>query len=195
MATQLMPPLTEKDKARFWKRVHVSGPEECWPWLGYTDKGGYGTFTLGRKTSPRRCHRVAWEITSGKIPSGLCILHRCDNPTCCNSAHLWVGTKGENNTDRAIKGRSSTGAEHYARRHPERLARGEASGAKRHPERLARGAASGAVKASRFSECDIREIRKLSNEGMRHHIIAERFRVCRQQVSKICLFKAWKHVS
>ena len=50
-------------------------------------------------------NRYAWTITSGPIPAGLLVLHRCDNPPCCNPKHLFLGTKLDNARDRASKGR------------------------------------------------------------------------------------------
>ena len=53
-------------------------------------------------------HRIAWVIHNGKIPKGLCVLHHCDNPSCCNPKHLFVGTVRDNNIDCALKDRYSS---------------------------------------------------------------------------------------
>jgi hypothetical protein len=115
---------------RFWPRVDTSGgPDACWPWLGGSHGFGYGHFWINGRTT--LAHRVAWELTRGPVPAGLCVLHDCpdgDNPACCNPAHLWLGDKGVNNTDRAVKGRSATGARNGGRTHPERVPRGERNG-------------------------------------------------------------------
>ena len=90
---------------RFWKRVDVRGPDECWPWLAGTTEKGYGVF-WPRKGRPEGAHRVAWELSSTEpIPDGLDVMHSCDNPPCCNPAHLKPGTSSENHWDASSKGR------------------------------------------------------------------------------------------
>lgn len=91
---------------RFWAKVDRRGPDECWPWTGYCKETGYGR--LGMKGAQgRRAHRVAYELATGIVPGSACVLHRCDNPPCCNPAHLRLGTQLENIADREAKGRSA----------------------------------------------------------------------------------------
>jgi hypothetical protein len=68
-----------------------------------------------------RAHRVAWELTYGPIPAGLYVCHHCDNPPCCNPAHLFLATNAGNAQDMSRKGRA------FAQRYPERATRGERS--------------------------------------------------------------------
>ncbi len=93
---------------RFWKMLDVRGPDECWPWTGHANKAGYGTLAsrIGGRLYCVQTHRVAYSIHHGGIPDGMCVCHSCDNPSCCNPAHLWLGTPGQNNRDRALKGRN-----------------------------------------------------------------------------------------
>ncbi len=95
---------------RFWAKVDQRSGDECWPWLGatYPKPDNYG-FIYGGPKRPRflRAHRVAYELAVGKIPRGKCICHTCDNQLCCNPAHLWIGTRGDNNRDRGVKGRTA----------------------------------------------------------------------------------------
>jgi hypothetical protein len=87
---------------RFWSKVDVCGPDECWEWTAYRLPAGYGTF--GRPTTTT--HRIAWQLTNGPIPEGMFVCHKCDNPPCVNPAHLFVGTQQDNLRDMWSKGRA-----------------------------------------------------------------------------------------
>jgi hypothetical protein len=94
---------------RFWRHVDRRGLDECWPWLKVratyykTLRAGYGVFrAVGRNYL---AHDLAWIFVNGPVPDGLCVLHRCDNPPCCNPRHLWTGTQRQNMRDAWDKGR------------------------------------------------------------------------------------------
>ena len=89
--------------ARFWAKVDKSG--DCWTWTGSRQKRGYGLFRI--KGRLHKAHRAALMVSGIEVPAHLCVLHSCDNPPCCNPAHLRLGTKGENNTERSEKFRSA----------------------------------------------------------------------------------------
>lgn len=96
---------------RFWSKVHIKGKDDCWEWKSHIDKEGYGTFWFNKKT--RRAHRIAYELSVGPIPMGNFCCHSCDNTSCVNPAHLWVGTNQENILDSIQKGRFPIGENHY----------------------------------------------------------------------------------
>ena len=87
---------------RFWDKVEAT--DGCWIWGGSLYNTGYGE--IRNKTTRLLAHRVSWEIHFGKIPDGLCVLHRCDNPPCVNPKHLFLGTRGDNIRDCIQKGRN-----------------------------------------------------------------------------------------
>lgn len=92
---------------RFWSKVATKGPDDCWEWGAGIGANGYGKFRLSDPRREAGAHRMAWALAKGaEVPEGLCVLHKCDNPPCCNPAHLFLGTKGDNNRDRAEKGRT-----------------------------------------------------------------------------------------
>ena len=120
---------------QFW--AHVERGPGCWLWTGPVDHRGYGRLTwLGQNW--RLAHRVSLEL-AGRHPGRLCALHRCDTPLCVNPAHLFLGTRAENNADMVAKGRHARGDRSGSRLHPERLARGDRNGMRLHPESLRRG--------------------------------------------------------
>ena len=97
--------MARNDKHSFWKKVKVGKDDECWEWLACKNKKGYGFFRVNWIL--RRAHRFAWTVTYGKIPEGLFVCHRCDNPGCCNPKHLFLGTNTDNMVDMISKGRAS----------------------------------------------------------------------------------------
>jgi len=69
----------------------------CWILMTSTDTSGYAR--LGVNGKLRLAHRVSWEVHIGPIPEGVCVLHRCDTPSCVNPNHLFLGTKRDNTQD------------------------------------------------------------------------------------------------
>lgn len=81
----------------------VFGATECWHWRGVTNSFGYGRFSYEGRTQV--AHRLSYVAFRGPIPEGMSVLHKCDNPSCINPEHLWLGTYTDNRRDCLSKGR------------------------------------------------------------------------------------------
>lgn len=102
-------------KERILSKVDKCRESGCWNWTGAL-KGSdplkrYGNLTVGSRTDGSRrnvaAHRYAYEVFVGPIPDGLYVLHKCDNPSCVNPCHLFLGTRQDNVDDRESKGRNN----------------------------------------------------------------------------------------
>lgn len=157
------PPITPEISARFWAKVEKRGPDECWPWTASTTRGGYGDFKLpGQKVV---ASRYAYFLATHHWPGRYLVCHACDNPPCCNPAHLWLGLHSDNSRDKIAKGRARTGDQRGSR----------------NPK-------------AKLTEADIIEIRRLIGEGMTNTAIGPMFGVTHSAISLIRLGRFWKHV-
>lgn len=71
---------------------------DCWIWQGSATSAGYGATRRGN------AHRFSWRAFEGEIPSGLWVLHTCDVKLCCNTTHLYLGTRKDNLRDAVERG-------------------------------------------------------------------------------------------
>lgn len=101
---------------RLAQRLVKDDTTGCLLWRGSLNEKGYGQIAV-EPGKPGLTHRVAWEIYRGPIPNGLCVLHRCDIPACCNPEHLFLGTKADNNADMIAKGRARQGVRQSQKTH------------------------------------------------------------------------------
>lgn len=177
--------MTEKDIARFWSKVNKDGPipphrqelGKCWVWVKGKFSFGYGAFWIIPQRRNETAHKLSWMMVNGPIPDGKWILHKCDNPACCNPAHLFEGSHQENIDDMIKKGRQAKGATHFSATSPEKVVKGESH----HKAKL--------------TESDVCEIRKRKvSFGEANKTIARDYGVTRQLIRMIVVGKIWKHV-
>lgn len=112
------------DAVRFWSKVNIGEADACWPWAAAIAKDGYGQFWNPLRRTMDLAHRVAYEMTNGPLPAkergifgaaGTVVMHTCDNPPCCNPAHLVAATQFENMQDCFRKGRLNRKGERNSR--------------------------------------------------------------------------------
>ncbi len=134
----------------------------CHIWTGRLDsRKEYGS--VNKKY---RAHRMAWVITNGPIPDGLFVLHRCDNPPCCNPDHLFLGTGQDNMDDMHRKGRGVI------------------------PCSI--GEANSSAKLTDEEVLIIRTKRK--EEGLTHRALGKLFGVSRRHIGRILSGEKWSHL-
>lgn len=125
--------------------LYVDRSEGCWLWRGTIGAGGYGQIRVdGVKI---QAHRFSYEHHRGPIPTGLHVMHSCDNPPCVNPEHLSVGSRSDNMRDMASKRRGN--AHHNDQRHP----------------------------SARLTDAQVAEIRRLAVRGIPRRDIARQFGV------------------
>lgn len=96
---------------RFWRFVApMTDDRGCWEWFGGRNGDGYGTTSFGMSA-----HRVSFILHNGEIGSAW-VLHRCDNPSCVNPVHLFLGDNTANVRDMVAKGRHSAQLKTHCKR-------------------------------------------------------------------------------
>ncbi len=135
----------------------------CWEWTGHIGSNGYGQIkAFGRMVS---AHVFAFTLYKGPVPDNLQVLHSCDNPSCVNPHHLFLGSHADNVSDKCKKGRGRF--------------------------RPHLGSKNG---CSKLTEEQVKEIRELKGRVIQT-VMAERYGVSQALISLILLKKGWKHVS
>lgn len=185
------------EEVKFWSKVDKNGPmmshmdTQCWVWTAARSSTGYGAFTYANQLTST--HRISWILTNGPIPNrSLCVCHHCDNRSCCNPDHLFLGTRADNNADCVAKGRSAVGDKNGSRKHPERLIRGSDHFSAKHPERLARGESNGMAK---LTEDQVIAIRALyASGGISQRSLAAKFGVTQPLIKGITKRQTWTHI-
>ena len=158
-------------KERIRSLSKVNEKTGCWEWQssfkGQDKLKRYGHLTVGSRVDGTRrsiaAHRYAWEVFIDKIPNGMWVLHRCDNPSCVNPAHLFLGDRQDNVDDRERKQRNKM----------PRLT-GE-----RHP-------------SAKLTWRQVEVLRKLLKKGAPRNLLVEWFKVSQRTISDIANYKTWK---
>jgi hypothetical protein len=162
---------------RFWNNIDKNGrinesiPEykhlsQCWSWVGAKNRYGYGVFGVdGKIIGAHRfsfwLHNPSFDINDTK----LCVLHKCDNPECCEHAHLFLGSMGDNMRDKEEKGRG----------------------------RQPKGEKNGRAKLTETQIREIRE--KYENEKkITYQKIADEYGVTQTTIGDIINNKRWNHI-
>jgi len=151
----------------------------CWGWSGPKLKLGYGVLSLNTVIGEKAvtsAHRFSYSKYKGVIPDGLCVMHICDNPSCINPNHLVLGTRGDNNTDRSVKGRSGT--KHYSDAERKRYS-GMTAGEKNPMAKLTE------VQAIKI---------KYEHKDLSSRVLAELYNISLSLVKNIRSNNAWKHI-
>jgi len=92
-------------KPRFEEKYVINETSGCWIWTGAKLPSGYGQIKIPGARKQVYAHRLAWMLHRGEVPQKMRVLHKCDNPTCVNPEHLFLGSSRDNMQDMKRKGR------------------------------------------------------------------------------------------
>lgn len=107
------PALRADLERRFFPKIARAAENACWNWIAKSrHMFGYGVIKGGKGLGTINSHVAAWALENGPVPTGACVLHTCDNPGCCNPAHLYIGSHADNMADVKRRKRGRLGQTH-----------------------------------------------------------------------------------
>lgn len=212
--------ILERLKMHFEK--NVIRQDGCWDWKGYIARNGYAEIARSKNFSIKHAHRISWMIHKGKIPEGLFICHKCDNPKCTNPDHLFIGTHQDNNKDRDEKGRTIKGEkvassilndeqvreiknllslDHSTSEIAKKFAISTTTAKRinngtlwKHIPWPTEKKGNGKIDGRKLSEVQVREIKKLLKLGVPCSKLGRDYGVTKEAIHAIKSEKNWKHV-
>lgn len=176
--------ITDKEIERFWSKVDIRQTEECWPWVAKSRHwNGYGVMRISSMGRNVVASRISCFLAFGPPPAGLKnSLHSCDNPACCNPAHLRWGSPKDNAADAIERKRNVN---------PPRIID--------NPEWLAKQVAAmpkgEAVHNSKLTEPVVRKIWQMHLAGRNASDIAASVGHSAAAVYDVCRGRSWRHLS
>jgi hypothetical protein len=156
----------------FWAKVQIGTPNECWLWTAGKFQRGYGGFSVAG--SVKKAHRISLALCGVDVPDDAFVCHKCDNPSCVNPSHLFVGSPKDNTADMIAKGRKHS-----------------LKGTKVDPNKTIKGDKHGRAK---LNVTDVLAIRQMLEAGMSQSQIAKTMNVSQTCISKISRRARWKHI-
>lgn len=190
----------------------------CLEWQLRKDKDGYGSFR-NQNNKVVRAHRLSWELHKGMIPNGLLVLHKCDNPSCVNPEHLFLGTQKDNMSDMSNKKRHLFGEKNKKAKLTDTLVLNliDKYNTKKFSQQelakifnITQANVSSIVlgktwthlnlnvvktnKSRKLSTSDVLNIRKLSFNGSSTKQLSDKYGISKEQISNIINRKQWTQI-
>lgn len=151
---------------RFWKKVQKN--EECWLWTGGKNKKGYGVIQQEGCRKLMLATHASFALHFQAVPKGMNVLHRCDNPSCVNPDHLFLGTQLDNMKDMWSKGRAKV--------------------------RGTTGEFGSKNRSHKLTESQVLDIRDKNKQGQSTAALGEAYGISRQMVRLIVNRTFWQHI-